>query len=281
MNNKIKLEKEDLIQFLVDNKSSFSIYSALELLEQVFELPLERIELNQLELKGNPSISVSSDDLHSVKKTTDRLILCINNVSLVGLQGPMPMRYAEELLQLIQEGDQVLQSFLDFFNHRIIQNLYRIRKSCYLQFYAPALFQDLYFLFTEKKRFKSHEGFTILASKISSAFVLQQIIAQIVGPETTIIIHKGIGKWIKSGKTSFPCRLGKIFLGEKIWVNEILVVNLKCSSQAQYEMLINNNVVKDVVAEYSNSYEIRVFLERVKYRQIFLGSYRLLLGICL
>jgi predicted component of type VI protein secretion system len=191
------------------------------------------------------------------------------------------MRYAEELLRLIQEGDQVLQSFLDFFNHRIIQNLYRIRKSCYLQFYASDLFQALCSLFAEKKRFKSHEGFAILASKISSTFVLRQIIAQIVGPETKITIHKGVGKWVKFEKNSFPCRLGKILLGEKIWVNEILVVNLKCSSRAQYEMIITNSIVKDVVAEYSNSYEVRVFLEKVKYRQIFLGSSRLLLGICL
>lgn len=270
-----------LIQFLSENKVNFSVYSALELLESAFGLNLEEIPLSDLQLKGNPAISVSSDDLSYVAKNAKNVVLCVNSVSLLGIQGPMGICYLEQLLELITRGDFVLRDFLDIFNQRIIQNLYRIRKSSYLHFYDRNLFSKLSRLFVDEKKIKSHQGFTILASKIPSVFVLKEIILSMVGPGVEVTMEKAVGRWVKFEKNRLSCRLGRSVLGARIWVNELLVITMKCSSREKYEKLINDNQVKDMVSEYWHASEIRIFLEKVKYRGLFLGTSRLLLQICL
>lgn len=271
----------ELLKVLIEQKDLFSIYAAFDLLEYAFQSQLEEIPLSELEIKGNVSIAISSSDISQVKIKGDSIILFINNLSIFGIQGAMPIWYTEELMHRNQMEDEVLSDFVDIFNSRIAKNLYKLQKNHHFCYYPTELIEQLSQLFLEKKEFLCEKGLPIFASRVTSGFTLASIISKMVGPEVSVELKKASGRWAEIEKCQLPCKLGKTALGRRLWINDMVVVILKCQSVYKYELLLNDKTLDALISQYCNSYQTRVILERVKYRAFFLNNSRLRAGICL
>ncbi len=67
-------------------------------------------------------------DRHPSKRSPAPTEMTVNFLGLAGSLGALDMPITELVLQRASHGDEVLQDFLNIFNHRLVSLLYRIRK---------------------------------------------------------------------------------------------------------------------------------------------------------
>ncbi|MBV9506530.1 MAG: type VI secretion system baseplate subunit TssG [Acidobacteriia bacterium] len=72
-----------------------------------------------------------ASEIHQITKSKDSdssIEMTVNFLSLAGAFGPLPMPDTELVLNRIRSRDWASKDFLDIFNHRLVELMYRIRK---------------------------------------------------------------------------------------------------------------------------------------------------------
>ncbi|WP_194437804.1 type VI secretion system baseplate subunit TssG [Vibrio fluminensis] len=129
-----------------ENVREYNFYQLVELLQSINDLDPESEEWERkckLVFSANPSLGFSASDVNKLTTREDnRHVLLTNFFGLSGAQSPLPGFILE---QLASEGsDGFKQPFLDFFNNRLINLVYRIwRKYRYYVRFQPDA-QDLF-----------------------------------------------------------------------------------------------------------------------------------------
>ncbi|MGY3572082.1 type VI secretion system baseplate subunit TssG [Vibrio paucivorans] len=105
----------------------YSFYPLVELLlkQKGIEPEAELWERDcDLVFSANPSLGFSPADIHSLSSSEQRMLLETNFFGLTGSQSPLPGFILEQLVN--EEEGGMKRPFLDFFNNRLINLVYRI-----------------------------------------------------------------------------------------------------------------------------------------------------------
>lgn len=125
---------------LTDKVREYNFYQLVELLQKLNEINPESEDWERqcrLVFSGNPSLGFSPSDVNQLTiRDDDKQVLLTNFFGLSGAQSPLPGFILE---QLATEGDDGFkQPFLDFFNNRLINLVYRVwRKYRYYVRFQP------------------------------------------------------------------------------------------------------------------------------------------------
>ncbi|EPZ8239119.1 type VI secretion system baseplate subunit TssG [Vibrio fluvialis] len=119
---------------------AYNFYQLVELLQKLQQFNPESEEWErqcQLVFSANPSLGFSPSDVNSLHERADeRLVMLTNFFGLSGAQSPLPGFIIEQLVN--EEPGGFKQPFLDFFNNRLINLVYRIwRKYRYYVRFQP------------------------------------------------------------------------------------------------------------------------------------------------
>ncbi|QEK38077.1 type VI secretion system baseplate subunit TssG [Candidatus Cytomitobacter indipagum] len=79
-----------------------------------------------LKFKGNIDLSPSPSDIIEINQ--DERHVLVNGISLLGIQGALPIHYIDMIMNRKRKKDHALQDFLDIFNNKIINNTFDIKK---------------------------------------------------------------------------------------------------------------------------------------------------------
>lgn len=142
-NAAIDLEIAALQESLIDLPSdvrNYNFYQLVELLQKLHGLNPESEEWEracQLVFSANPSLGFAPADVIDLEKREDeRLVLQTNFFGLAGAQSPLPGFILQQLVEEDRGGFK--RPFLDFFNNRLINLVYRIwRKYRYYVRFQP------------------------------------------------------------------------------------------------------------------------------------------------
>lgn len=119
---------------------SYNFYQLVELLQKLQQLNPESDDWErqcQLVFSANPSLGFSPSDVNALQQGEDeRLVMLTNFFGLSGAQSPLPGFIIEQLVN--EEPGGIKQPFMDFFNNRLINLVYRIwRKYRYYVRFQP------------------------------------------------------------------------------------------------------------------------------------------------
>ncbi|WP_367989975.1 type VI secretion system baseplate subunit TssG [Vibrio sp. NTOU-M3] len=125
---------------LPESVHSYNFYQLVELLQKINQLNPESEEWEracQLVFSANPSLGFSPSDVVNIDQRIDeRMVMLTNFFGLSGSQSPLPGFFVEQLA--MEERGGCKQPFLDFFNNRLINLVYRIwRKYRYYVRFQP------------------------------------------------------------------------------------------------------------------------------------------------
>ncbi len=125
---------------LLGDVRAYNFYQLVELLQKLQQFNPESEEWErqcQLVFSANPSLGFSPSDVNSLHERADeRLVMLTNFFGLSGAQSPLPGFIIEQLVN--EEPGGFKQPFLDFFNNRLINLVYRIwRKYRYYVRFQP------------------------------------------------------------------------------------------------------------------------------------------------
>lgn len=125
---------------LPSNVSAYNFYQLVELLQKLNQFNPESEDWErqcQLVFSANPSLGFSPSDVASLQsKDEQHLVMLTNFFGLSGAQSPLPGFILEQLIN--EEPGDVKRAFLDFFNNRLINLVYRIwRKYRYYVRFQP------------------------------------------------------------------------------------------------------------------------------------------------
>lgn len=120
-------------QLLAEETFQFDFYKAVQLLEQLApdtipvgegNEPLKEPVKFHAKIKTGFAASTLEKLLQS-SSNFERPELHTQFMSLVGANAPLPLVYAELIIERALRGDKAIQYFFDIFNHRLISLLYR------------------------------------------------------------------------------------------------------------------------------------------------------------
>ncbi|QEK39138.1 type VI secretion system baseplate subunit TssG [Candidatus Nesciobacter abundans] len=111
---------------LIKSPWNFSVHQAIFLLESYQKKNPK--DIKEIVFKGSVEMSVNSSDIKSISydKKRKRIEMIVNNVSMLGIQGALPLFYIHKFINDGKEKDHVFKDFLDIFNNKIIENTYKI-----------------------------------------------------------------------------------------------------------------------------------------------------------
>ncbi len=127
------MQKRSVAQLLLDETFDFDFYKAVQLLEQLAPDAIPVGEGNEplkepvkFHAKVKTGFSASSlESLIPSSSPSERPELHTHFMSLAGANAPLPLVYAELIIERAFRGDKAIQHFFDIFNHRLISLLYR------------------------------------------------------------------------------------------------------------------------------------------------------------
>lgn len=142
-NAAVDLEMSELQESLLalpDDVRNYNFYQLVELLQKIHAFNPESEDWEracQLVFSANPSLGFAPADVIDLEKRDDeRLILQTNFFGLTGAQSPLPGFILQQLVEEDRGGFK--RPFLDFFNNRLINLVYRIwRKYRYYVRFQP------------------------------------------------------------------------------------------------------------------------------------------------
>jgi type VI secretion system protein ImpH len=112
---------------MTENVREYHFFQLVELLLTLnnWDPEDEEWELKcQLVFSANPSLGFSPSDVDTIKTRDDKQVVLTNFFGLSGAQSPLPGYILEQLV--IEEPGGFKQPFLDFFNNRLINLLFRV-----------------------------------------------------------------------------------------------------------------------------------------------------------
>ncbi|HVZ21155.1 MAG TPA: type VI secretion system baseplate subunit TssG [Vicinamibacterales bacterium] len=122
-----------LEQWLLDDAHAFDFLSAVRLLEMRSRhadvnpgVRLEPVRFHasfRLDFPPSDILDLTIPDDESTPQMT------VSFLSLGGIDGPLPAAFSEEILARLSRRDTAVAAFLDIFHHRLVWQLYRIRKA--------------------------------------------------------------------------------------------------------------------------------------------------------
>lgn len=122
--------------WLFEEGYAFDFYQAVSLLEKLMPdaLPIgetsdpagEAVRFSATVSLSFPETDVARVEAPHYENTPAKML--VNFLSLAGALGPLPLPFAERLLQRAVRGDIAGREFLNIFHHRLISIAYRIRK---------------------------------------------------------------------------------------------------------------------------------------------------------
>jgi hypothetical protein len=209
--------------FIRNNIAHVGTYALLDWLEQHFKTPIHDNE--RLKFKSNITLSTPPSDVHSIKEIDNQIQITFNNIGFIGIQGGMSLYVVEEVLNRMQLGDTVLPDFMDIFNHRAVEIMYRLRKITYL-YYHPNPAKILH-NFIDSYEFDSK---IIRTHKNGSRYFIKHILKRLFGSKIQYEIHNFRPEAIK---IHAPLKLGQPklnhnILGKVCMVHSMIVVIIYC-----------------------------------------------------
>lgn len=125
---------------LPGNVREYNFYQLVELLQKLADINPESEEWERdcrLVFSANPSLGFSPSDVVALEaRDDDRWVMLTNFFGLSGAQSPLPGFILEQLVT--EEPGGYKQPFLDFFNNRLINLVYRVwRKYRYYVRFQP------------------------------------------------------------------------------------------------------------------------------------------------
>ena len=122
--------------WLFEEGFAFDFYQAVSLLERLMpdaapigetsDPAAEAVRFSSTIALSFPETDVASIKAPHYEHTPARML--VNFLSLAGALGPLPLPFAERILQRAVRGDTASREFLDIFHHRLVSFAYRIRK---------------------------------------------------------------------------------------------------------------------------------------------------------
>lgn len=125
-----------LEEWLFDEGRRFDFFQAVALLEARAGAPAGVGEGSEpqeeaVRFKSTIALAFAETDVASIQRPLspgEPAEMTVNFIGLGGALGPLPLPFAEIVLQRAVRGDTALRDFLDIFNHRLVSLIYRARK---------------------------------------------------------------------------------------------------------------------------------------------------------
>lgn len=242
------MQKKSVAQLLVDETFRFDFYKSVQLLEQLAPDTISVGEGNEPfkePVKFHSKIktgfaSSTLESLRSSSSTLERPELHTHFMSLAGANAPLPLVYAELIIERALRGDKAIQHFFDIFNHRLISLLYRasrINRLGYDNVVAPSQTHFAHLLFalfgmeTEglQHRMQVPDSALLMYAGLfihepRSFTALEHLLADYFQIPVEIVPFQGkwqylpIDEWTKLGLNGQCQKLGQTAtIGQKIW----------------------------------------------------------------
>ncbi len=227
---------------------NFSFIQIMRIIEQYVGKNLTNISSDILSFEGNVKLSSSGRDIHSISIKKSRIVLCLNCIGILGIQGSMPFSYTEDAAIRAKNGDRVLIDFLNIFNHRLAQNLYRIEKK-----YNPALGDKLSLNILKslssvgditKSKFVRRNILSVAALFWSKPHNIYGVIKlmKILFPSLRVKVERFVSAKYKIDEVNqakLACNLQNIFLGKfaKV-ITDGIRLHIECNSYEEYCKLL-------------------------------------------
>lgn len=243
------MKKNQLIQ---TNPWDYSLHQLLSIIEKQHSHKAEfgcgkKPEDEAAQLKAYCSFSSPSSDCIEYKEENNKSSLKINHTSLVGINGILPQRYSEIILNKEKDKNFSIIDFLDIFHHRTFGLMHKIEKQTQLNLNRNPLanFQYCHAIAgslpdknekTHKifhKVFPSFAGFLWQKHKTASGLI--QILNAIF-PQLKITIAQFIPKWIEIFDEN------RAYLNKNPLKNKMLGKKAKCISNTIKIILETNDV---------------------------------------
>lgn len=219
--------------FIRNNIVHVGIYALLDWLEQHFKTPIHHNE--RLKFKSNVTLSTPASDVHSIKEINNQIQITFNNIGFIGVQGGMSLYIVEEVLNRIQLGDTVLVDFIDIFNHRAVEIMYKLRKVTFLHYHPnPA---KILSNFVDSYEFDSQ---VIRTHKYGGRYFIKHMLQKLFGNKIRYAIYNFQPESIKVDAQLALGRhkLNYNILGQSCVIHSMIVVNIHCLDWDLFHSLI-------------------------------------------
>lgn len=117
---------------MIENIQEVTVYGLLDWLERHYKISVE--ENDYLHFGGNIGFTTLHNDIKSIEKSQDDMWIVLNNVGVMNAHAPVHI--IEDFLTRMGTGDTVVADFMDIFNHKVVENIYKMRKLFYPHYAA-------------------------------------------------------------------------------------------------------------------------------------------------
>jgi len=262
----------------MQNLTNHTFYSLMDLFEKVPPIDPATNLPYLVKLKGNITLSVNSNEIVKYSIIGNTVLVYINNVSILGLQGSMPTYYAEQAMRSLQNGDEVLQDFIDIFNHRTAVNGYLIYKSGTLAHFEPKLLGKILGSFCNLHYLESK---LYLSSKQVSINLIYDLIKCYISPEEAEVNFSRLeGRSLnipKQTRFSFGGTLTGKLLGNRVWVNDTMLFTIVCKQKQVYDELLNYKLkeIQLFISRYYHQIKFELLLAKTLWSKMILNQHML------
>ena len=227
-------------------------------------------------LIGNVAIALGQNDFLKVHYANSQIVAIMNSISILGVQGALPMYYIDEANKRAQIEDFVLQDFLNLFNHKIAELAYQIRRSLHIKYYS---YHDLSAILSN---FIVHSDLRM--HKLGRISLLSDIIESFLGP-IRVEMQQNANRlvFIQRPQSRLRAKLGGLILGRRLFINDRLLIYIKCTNLNQYQSILINklSLLECMLAKICSTIKIKVELDPKFNQKTQLGRARLGQGMCL
>ncbi len=119
---------ESLVHSLRTDIQRFSFFQAVRLLKQWVGDQGQTEEALPLRFGSTRQSWFPGADIEGLENTNHALLLRIAALGVAGPHGPLPTPYFQWIQDNLRQGDTAMADFMDIFNHRLIDLLYRVRQ---------------------------------------------------------------------------------------------------------------------------------------------------------
>ncbi len=258
----------NLTNTLYKSPWKFSLHQFIFLIDQIYHKNNIKYKF-----KGIVDMSASHSDIHSIVKTNNMYEISINSISLLGIQGALPIHYINMAIDRKREKDHALEDFLNVFNHKIIKNTYLMKRKSSFCFSNTNLYN------TNLGKIINSIGIGKLNNKYqitknaSTLFPIMfwsqrtpqklKCMLEMFLKNAKVSCNQFIGKWIKISQSdcstlksdcSMP-NLGRKFLGKKFWHTTYgIKIIIQTTSQELYNRLLPKQIMRKDLELLINSY---------------------------
>lgn len=272
---------------LLSKPWKFSLHQFMFLSKQIYP---------NFKFKGNINLSTSPSDIIQIDQNDSSIL--VNGISLLGIQGALPIYYVDMIMNRQRNKDNALQDFLDIFNNQIINNTFKLKKKSTFALNTSKFPEtSLGKIANAIGLGELHNSNSIMREICTTMPILfwsQQspnnlvYIIQRFLEDAKVKCEQFIGKWVKienSDQTILKsnCKkpnLGRKFLGKNFWnARHGIKIIITTKSLELYSKLLPDQALRQDLLAIINSYvpynikcQIKLELEYESQPQLFLGK---------